>query len=425
MKKTILLLSACFMTGSVALAQGYDDDIYYNPNKATQPVKVKKEKTSRPTASASYGVESTPQGYYMETRDVDEYNRHGFYYETPIDTIGDGIGNQEDFRYTQQIQKYYNPTIVVDNQALLADILNNSYGNVDVVYTGGAPAFYSYSYSPWYAWPTGWYDPWYWGPNWGYYSYAWNWGWGWSYPSYAWNWGWGRWYDPWGPGWGPGWSWGGHHHCWHGHNWTYYNNRRPGHNLGSNWATATRPGTTHRPIGSHSPGNLNTRPGLGGGTRPGTQGGVRPGTSGIATAPANGHRQPVNAVQNTRPGTSLDTQTTRPHGTSAGVRPSTTTTSRPGTTTTRPSTATTRPGTTTARPATDYTRPSTTTTSRPSTTTTRPSNSNTRPSTNTTRPSSSGFGTGSSRGSSSSGGFRSSGGGGFRSGGGGGGGHRR
>lgn len=155
--------------GQLATAQGYyDDDIYYNP---------KKDK------SAQTGKKRTASNYIadMADMDVDTYNRRGQYYMSPIDTIGAATENGEDFVYTQQIQKYYNPTIVVDNADVLEDILENSYGNVDIeINANGVPVFlpsYPWSYSYRWGWPSwgGWsislYDPWFsfnwgWGPSW-------------------------------------------------------------------------------------------------------------------------------------------------------------------------------------------------------------------------------------------------------------------
>ncbi len=75
--------------------------------------------------------------------DVDDYNRRGFYYNSPVDTIGmSAEAELSDFVYTQQIQKYYNPTIVLDNSDMLADVLENSYGNVDIIINDfGIPSF--------------------------------------------------------------------------------------------------------------------------------------------------------------------------------------------------------------------------------------------------------------------------------------------
>ena len=165
--KKIFLISACMGLALAGFAQDFDDDIYYNPKtaKTQTPKSAKGNPSGQPvvldgeTQTYYYYPEST----YQENRDVDEYNRFGGYYTTPIDTIGDGIANSQDFVYTQEIQKYYNPTIVVDNKALLADVLDNSYGNVNIVYDYGYPVF-----SPWYSWASpwyrtsvwGWYDPW-------------------------------------------------------------------------------------------------------------------------------------------------------------------------------------------------------------------------------------------------------------------------
>ena len=176
--KNLLLFTLALgsMTPVAVFADDYVDDIYYNPKKDNF-VGAKKKNPN-----------------YIENfsdMDVDAYNLRGQYYTTPIDTIGAKVSSEEDFVYTQQIQKYYNPTIVLDNSQLLADVLQNSYGNVEIVYNGLTPAFlptyrygwpyYSY-YDPW-AWNIGfggwsiggWYDPWYWGPSW-----SWSWGPSWS-----------------------------------------------------------------------------------------------------------------------------------------------------------------------------------------------------------------------------------------------------
>ncbi len=188
----------------------FDDDIYYNPSKDKKVT----------TQSSSYIAN-------FSDLDVDTYNRRGQYYISPIDTVGERIGMEEDFVYTQQLQKFYNPTIVVENADVLADVLKNSYGNVDIVIDNGnvsfAPAYLANSYygfySPWnwpyntWSWGIGYYDPWYspwgWGP-----SYSW-------YPGWSWSW-------SWGPSWGygPGWSWG--------------------------WGPSyIVPAVTHRPAGNH------------------------------------------------------------------------------------------------------------------------------------------------------------------------------
>lgn len=220
-KKNFLTLIALLAFGGTALAQNFFDDVYYNPKKDTSVTTAKQKKQSN----------------YISDRanmDVDTYNRRGNqYYISQIDTIGTAVENGEDFIYTQQIQKYYNPTIVVDNANALGDILSNAYGNVDIVINNnGYPVF-----APYYGW------------NWPYYSSVWSpWNWGFSVGSWGWSIGW---YDPWyswgwGPAWGPGPSW-----AW-GPSW--------GPGWGPAWGPAWRPG----PIASWNPhGN---RPG---GPRPG------------------------------------------------------------------------------------------------------------------------------------------------------------
>lgn len=416
--KKIFLISACMGLALAGFAQDFDDDIYYNPKtaKTQTPKSAKGNPSGQPvvldgeTQTYYYYPEST----YQENRDVDEYNRFGGYYTTPIDTIGDGIANSQDFVYTQEIQKYYNPTIVVDNKALLADVLDNSYGNVNIVYDYGYPVF-----SPWYSWTSpwyrtsvwGWYDPWY---SWGYYP-GWSWGW---------TWGWNGWYDPWfawGPAWGPAWGWNGHWASSH---------PRPGNDLRPGWAGNTRPGTGsgHRNPGITAGQGTASRPG----TRPGTSS-TRPGINSSHRYNGSGANHRYEGTVTNRPNLNLDAQ--RPGQTGTYTRPGTSNgTHRP--ITTRPASNmtintnnnhitnmggnmqnATRPGSTTARPG--------GTTTRPNKNTTRPSREMTTPSRTTTR--SSGYNNGGSfnRGGSFGGGSRGGGFGGGSRGGGGGGGHRR
>ncbi len=228
MKKSVyltMLLLAGTSLFSRADNDVYDDDIYYNPKKDVS--NVQKESA------------------YIENFgdiDVDTYNRRGQYYTTPVDTIGEAVGSAEDFVYTQQIQKFINPTIVVDNSDVLYDVLNNSYGNVTIVINdNGLPVFSPYVYS----WPSyrSYYS--YWGPTWGFGWNVWD-------PYYSWYWGpsWGY-YDPfwygYGWGWGHTWGWDPYRPYWH-HSHDYYaNHYRPGGNRHPNspqdgWASNTRPG---------------------------------------------------------------------------------------------------------------------------------------------------------------------------------------
>lgn len=351
MKNYILLASAMMMGLGFAHAQ-VEDDIYYNP---------KKDKTSSSKSA-------TKQSNYIsnfQDMDVDEYNMRGQYYSSPVDTIGAEAEAAPDFVYTTQIQKYYNPTIVLDNEDLLADVLENSYGNVNIEFNfNGSPYFTDWN--PYYAWnslyPSGW--------GWGWYGSYWNpvypWGYG---PAWSLSWGWNSpWYSPWnnpwnwGLGWGPSWSWGpswgwgtpvpprpGYY---------YANNYRPGANRpvrpGGGWANnglrpvgvanATRPGNNnHSTIGR--PGSMAGNHGVNSGIGTTTGSGRRPG-QGAYTSTTTG-RNPQNGGYSSRPGNAATSTQTRP-GSYTTTRPNSTTTTRPGsTTTTRPSGnsgSSTRPG---------------------------------------------------------------------------------
>ncbi len=232
MKKIFILSTLILSFGLCGMAQDVYDDIYYNPKKDKPANEVKKsnKKVSK---------------YYVENFadvDVDAYNRRGeTYFYSPVDTIGSAAENGEDFTRTANIQRFYNPTIVLDNADLLEDVLANSYGNVEIIYDGYYPTIvpsYGY-YSTWPYYAYSWGNP-YWGVSWGN-PWGWNISFGWYDPWYSWGWNPG-WYDPWygwGWGWNPGWSpaWGG--------NWNYANYRPNGNHrtgAGRDWATGARPG---------------------------------------------------------------------------------------------------------------------------------------------------------------------------------------
>lgn len=358
--KTRYLLYALLLLGSVVSAYAQDeyDDIYYSePKRPTTPKNNKK-------GVSKEGTYYVPD---MGSVDIDAYNRRGeSYYVTPVDTIGETVASAPDYVYTQAIQQYYNPTIVINNSNQLAQVLNGSYGNVNVVYTGMTPYFlpthsYTYNYwlrdplltlpwnpyfglsgfsydpGPWWTWniysPWGWTSPWYSSIGW---NPVWYWGWG---PSYGWNW--------------------GHNH--HHHDKWLANHYRP--NMHGNgytrpgWVSSTRPsaggnGNGHR-------GNPMASTPQGGGTT------HRPGTSGYTAT----HR----------PGSMATAATTSNTGATSNHRPSVTT--RPGAS----ATATTRPsGNVSTTPYDRYAGSNASATSRPSTTA-RPANSTVRPA-NTSRP---------------------------------------
>lgn len=297
--KRQLILSAIIMLSMpfVHADNDYEDDIYYNP-------KTSKNKTSS-NKKSNYIAD-------MSNMDVDTYNRRGQYYSSPIDTIGAETGNGEDFVYTRQIQKYYNPTIVVENSDILADILDNAYGNVDIVINNGYPTM-----APIYI-------------SWPYYSYRWtpgfNFGWGWG--GWGWNLSWNiGWYDPWfgwnspwTPGWCHGWGWGPGFRPHPVHHMSYRPSGRRPSGAGGGWSYPARPGHNYN-------GNVNTsrRPGNNGNYHPNQSNSARP--SGWGTSTATGRGERGNGTSNYR----------RPTSTSVSRTPSTTSNRNPGTsTTTRP-----------------------------------------------------------------------------------------
>lgn len=300
--KKFVILSLFFALGLPSvMADVFDeDDIYYNP---------KKEKTAEKKKKQSYYIKD------FQDMDVDEYNRRGQYYASPVDTIGYAVENGEDFVYTQQIQKFYNPTIVVDNAELLADVLDNSYGNVEVVYDfSGVPSFVSpylygwpYSYPSWSRdwlfcpyWSIAWGPSVGWGPTWSWWGPAWGWSpystWG---PSYGWSWGFSYGWGPtYGWGWRPGWNRpspgyiahhyrpGGNRPAGPGHNWA--SSTRPG---GGNWSAPHRGSASNngysRPVNGNGQGSMAT-PNAGPNRNTGNyHRGSNRGGSGVTDSPAN------------------------------------------------------------------------------------------------------------------------------------------
>lgn len=253
MNRFILGLAMTAIVIPAVNAQDDYDDIYYNP-------KSKKE-TKKDTSKKSNYISD------FGNMDVDDYNRRGFYYESAVDTIGQSVENAEDFVYTQQIQKYYNPTIVVDNSDVLADILEDSYGNVEIVIDNGYPTFTSI-YTGSYGWAPSYYNwcmrpSWTWSYAWGPFNWTWNWGPAWAWGP-AWDWGYPAWsyYPVWGygPGWGydPGWGPRPPRPVYHG----YARPSRPGATRpgapNPGWSNSTRPGGNYN--GGASMGRPGSRP---------------------------------------------------------------------------------------------------------------------------------------------------------------------
>lgn len=286
-------------------AQDYEDDIYYNPDKAkkTAPAAPVRQTASsnaqRVYATGSYpSADTYTQGAQSQrTISVDDYNRRGIFANDTAKTHGE---ETPDFAYTRRIEQFYNPDVVTSSTD--PDLAQYYYSepatSVNIIVNNPYPSYWGYPYygSAW-AWANPYYnywgawDPWY-GPSW-----SWSWNWGWSYPwRPGWSWG-------WGPNWGyrPGWGWAGPSRP----NRPSGNMRpgysRPGYNAGN-----SRPGYSRPGYGTSRPGTTGgySRPGYNAGTghsRPGTSGNTgysRPGT----TNNNNGYSRPGNSGNSYRPG---------------------------------------------------------------------------------------------------------------------------
>lgn len=396
------LLAAGLIAGSAvtSVAQDIYDDIYYNPDAAKK--KAQTVVNVPANTSGSSRVVTSGNTLWISSgaeRDIDEYNRRGIFatgnqqQAAATTSLADSLG---DFAYTQRIERFYNPDVVVgSSDPTLAGLYYaqpaqevNIYINDPGVYWGYAPSWswgwgpsayyrnpWSPYYGPYYGWGVG-------SPSW---NLSWSLGWGWG-----WDFGWGF-----GPGWGWNWGWGGGYYPPYA---PYPPVAGPVYHPNSNRHPGAF-GRPNRPL--PNPGTGVTRPGV-------NNNGQRPGA--VATQP-DVNRHPGNATVN---------PTVRPGSLSGGFRPGASSTVRPGSTITpsRPANnnngTSLRPGATnnnnTVRPGnSNMTRPSNNNsniTVRPSNNTTRPSYQQSTPS--VSRPSS----TGGFRGGNSGGGNRGGGGGG-------------
>lgn len=347
-----------------AVAQDFEDDIYYNPSKDKT---TKTKKTTAPVKyvpTPDYPAADTYTFSGTSTRDVDEYNRR--YTTVATDTMAlDSAYVTDNFAYTRRIERFHNPDVVTaSGDEQLMDYYYSQPAETSSVniYLNTNPyigwGYYNYyPYSTYYGYP-------YYGYPYYSYSYYRPW-WSWSYDPWYWG------YDPyWYGGWGyPYWSWSAprppHYH--------------PGHGPGPDAWRPTSPGA-YRPHGTASSGSTSGR-------RPGSS------YSGSGYTPSSGSGV-------SRPGNM---------GRGRGYTPSS-------------SSSSTRPGGYT--PSSSSNR-SSSTSGYNSTTRGRSGSSSTESRRNTYTPSRSSSSSSSGRGSYSTGGSRSSGGGGATRGGGGGGGRGR
>lgn len=194
----ILLIFACI--AALSYAQFFDD-IYYDSSKdgnetksgASEAIAVNSPAESTGSSYAdqiasAYAADDNTAGLSM---DIDEYNRRG---ATRHDTATteEAVNASKDFKYTEQIMKYYNPDLVDENDPQYQYLFDHneddayySYNDIDIILTP--------------AWSYGnfWYDPWW---NWNY-----GWGWSWSWSPYSWYNPWYYPFHPYYPYYGPGW----------------------------------------------------------------------------------------------------------------------------------------------------------------------------------------------------------------------------
>ncbi|MCM1483202.1 MAG: hypothetical protein NC043_02630 [Muribaculaceae bacterium] len=265
-KITALIISMLMGGVTFASAHSYDDDdIYYNPSKATKTkAKEKKTYTQRANGVILYPVQDYPAAdtYTVpatasSNRSVDEYNRRGIFATGAKPDATDSTSTDA-FVNTRRIERFYNPDIVVSSaDDELVQYYYAEPANVNIIVN--APDYWGY---PYYGSAWAWGNPWYWnswGPSWSW-SWGWNNPWYWNSwgPSWSWSWGWGpAW--AWGPSWGPAWSWG----------------------WGPAWTPSRRPGA----VGHVRPAYTGGRPG-------GTAAGYRPGRGYNNTVTGNnGYRQ--------------------------------------------------------------------------------------------------------------------------------------
>lgn len=299
MNLKMFLISALVVSGVGRMAAQDFDDIYYDSSHSNTS-KTTSATTVAP-ANNSYNYAGTVNG-----RDIDEYNRRGTtngnYTAQQPDTVysdNGGAGNgYSDYTYTMRIQRFYNPTIVIESSdpALLTALVAPAYAaaTFGTILSPFSSLYWGWDYYPasYYAW-NAWNNPWYYG--------GWNWGW-----HSSWYWG-----DPY---WNYGW-WGGcppyHHHHYHDYYRPYYhdygwhgNRPRPYYGNGYTGDGGRRPigysnGNGRTPVGSHDNSGY-------GGRRPNTQvgnggngysgdGGRRPNTQNNGASDSRGNSGSYNS----------------------------------------------------------------------------------------------------------------------------------
>lgn len=230
--KFLSLFGALLLGSGLAMAQDFEDDIYYDGSNDTKTVKVVTKPTPPiPGYEGTLRTQVMPINGVVNGRDVDEYNRRNIHVDEN-DTV---YLEDEAFANTRRIERFHNPDVVIrSNDPDLIEYYFDNTPSVNLIvgtdWDWGPYWGWGYRYyDPWYSWNWGWYSPWY-------YSSWYNWGWYGGYRYHPWS----YWGGPWG-----GYTWNHHHwggwsrpgHDWYGHHGRYnsgYNGRRPGVNYHGN-----------------------------------------------------------------------------------------------------------------------------------------------------------------------------------------------
>ena len=111
--KFLSLITALLLGSGWAIAQDYEDDIYYDGKsevKTTRPTKVVTQRQNMGNYYGELSTTVTPLSGVVNGRDVDEYNRHTDRYYMEDDTV---YLDNESFANTKRIERFHNPDIVI------------------------------------------------------------------------------------------------------------------------------------------------------------------------------------------------------------------------------------------------------------------------------------------------------------------------
>ncbi|MDE7407983.1 MAG: hypothetical protein K2M76_06135, partial [Muribaculaceae bacterium] len=168
-RRLLIVLAALIGTSAAINAQSYyDDDIYFDAAKAPKTA-VKKKKTPVQAEASTINYTALPGSdtYIVvsnNNRDVDEYNRRGSYTALP-DTLTGGIDSLQNFKYTQRLERFHNPDVVIGsgNEDLIYVYNNalqeqNSNASTQINIYMDSPGYWSPYYYP-SAWSWAWHTP--------------------------------------------------------------------------------------------------------------------------------------------------------------------------------------------------------------------------------------------------------------------------